>query len=526
MAGFLEVLLRGASLLLTATVTGGVAWLLVVLRVTPRVAPGAAPRASLRLVAGAAGLAALVQAALVAVAVADLQSRVGAVAPALLAEATFVRAAALRTALAAAVAALAWRLARGARSRVAWAALALLGPALPGSAPLLSHAVARLEARSWLVAVDGAHQLAVAVWVGSLVHLWGYGRRDPGPDPVAPRLVARRVSSLAAGAASVAVVTGLLLARAYVGGTATALGTGYGLMVLTKVGLLGIALVVAAMNRRLVWRRELPAGAPALMGLVEVELGVLLTVLLSAAALTSLPPAVDVPAGERASLGEVAARFRLGPPRLASPPVAELLQTAEPLMRSTGARTQVERAWSETNHHWAGLLVLVMGLLALAECAGIGPGRHWPLLCLVMAGFVAVRSDPRAWPLGEAGFWESLTLPDVLQHRLFVPLVVAFGVVEWAVRTGRLRHPGWHAVFPLLAAGGGGLLLTHSHAMVSLREEFLVEVTHTPVGILGVVTGWARWYEVRVPGGSRPAAWLWRACLVAVGGLLLTYREP
>jgi putative copper resistance protein D len=321
------------------------------------------------------------------------------------------------------------------------------------------------------------------------------------------------------------VVTGLLLARAYVGQPAVAVGTAYGLMVLTKVVLLLMALAVALLNFRLVRRRGTPVGTAGLMRLVEVELGLLLTVLLSAAALTSLPPGADVPAAERASAAEVAARFRLGPPRLASPPVDELLRTAEPLMRSTGVRTEVERAWSESNHHWAGLLVLLMGLLALAERAGIGPARHWPLLFLGMAGFLGVRSDPRAWPLGEAGFWESLSVPDVLQHRLFVLLVVAFGVWEWAGRTGRLQHPRWRAVFPVLAAVGGGLLLTHSHAMVGLKDEFLVEVTHTPLGILGVLAGWARWYEVRAAEGSVPASWLWRVCLVAVGALLLAYRE-
>lgn len=525
MAGFVDVLLRGSLQALTAAGAGGVAWLLLVLRVRPRAAPGRAARASLTLVAAAAALAALVQMAVAAVAIVDLRGRLGPVEIRLLAEAAFVRAAALRCTLAAALAALAWWLGRGARAPVGWAALALLGGALPFSAALLSHAAARLERRFWLVALDGIHQLAVAVWVGGLMHLWLYGHGGREADAAAGRLVARRASRLAAGAVGVVVVTGLVLGSTYVGPTSNVVGTAYGLMVLTKLVLLVLALGVALLNLRLVRCGRTPAGAPALRRLVEVELGIVLTVLLSAAALTSLPPAVDVPAAERARPDEVAARFRLATPRLASPPVEELLRTAEPLMRSTGARTPVERAWSESNHHWAGLLVLLMGVLALTERAGVAAARHWPLLFLGLAGFLAVRSDPRAWPLGEAGFWESLSLPDVLQHRLFMVLVVTFGAFEWAVRTGRLRGARWHAVFPLLAAAGGGLLLTHSHAMVSLKEEFLVEVTHTPLGVLSVLAGWARWYEVRGVGSSAPAAWLWRACLVAVGALLLTYRE-
>ena len=81
-----------------------------------------------------------------------------------------------------------------------------------------------------------------------------------------------------------------------------------------------------------------------------------------------------------------------------------------------------------------------MGLLARRSSASaLRAARHWPLVFLGLAAFLFVRNDPRAWPLGPAGFWESLTLPDVLQHRAFVVLVVAFGVFEWAVRTRRLR---------------------------------------------------------------------------------------
>jgi putative copper resistance protein D len=144
---------------------------------------------------------------------------------------------------------------------------------------------------------------------------------------------------------------------------------------------------------------------------------------------------------------------------------------------------------------------------------------------LGLAGFLFVRNDPRAWPLGPAGFWESFTLPDVLQHRAFVVLVVAFAVFEWMVRTGRLPARPWAYVFPLLCAVGGGLLLTHSHAMFNLKDEFLAEVTHAPLGILGAFAGWSRWLELRLPQAGPWPAWTWRLCFTAVGVLLLFYRE-
>src|SRR6267143_2031651 len=83
------------------------------------------------------------------------------------------------------------------------------------------------------------------------------------------------------------------------------------------------------------------------------------------------------------------------------------------------------------------------------------------------------------------GFWESMAEPTVLQHRVFVLLVVLFGLFEWTVRTRRLRSPRWALVFPLLCAVGGGLLLTHSHASLNLKSEFLLEVTHAPLGGIG-----------------------------------------
>jgi putative copper resistance protein D len=198
---------------------------------------------------------------------------------------------------------------------------------------------------------------------------------------------------------------------------------------------------------------------------------------------------------------------------------------AEPLLAPVTRREPVERAWSEYNHHWAGFFVLAMGLLAALERLGVRAARHWPLVFLGLAGFLFLRSDPRAWPLGPTGFWESLALPDVLQHRTFIMLIVVFAVFEWMVRSGRLPVRPWGYVFPLLCASGGGLLLTHSHDMFDVKEEFLAEVTHAPIGLLGACVGWGRWLELRMPGAGHAPGWFWTVCLIAVGLILIVYRE-
>jgi putative copper resistance protein D len=522
MAGFVDVLLRGFLLVLVSVAAGGVAWVRLVLRAPAHAKPDAATAAALRLAAVAALGAAAVQVAVMGVVAAEVGRGLEVPVLAAFLDTGFARVALLRAGLALALAGAAAHLARRPGGRALWATVTALAAALVASSALLSHAAARMEGRSILLALDAVHQGAVAVWVGGLAHLTWLAARgdDEGREPA----IARRFSTLALAAVLTLGLSGAGLAALYIGDAGALLGTGYGIMVLSKVALLAATVGVAAMSRRLVHRASAGPSHPRLTRLVEVELGLAVTVLFAAASLTSLPPAVDV-TGDRATLAEVAGRFRPGPPRLLSPPVAELLRTADPLMAPPDERKPVERAWSEYNHHWAGFFVLLMGLLAIAERAGLRAARHWPLVLLGLAAFLFVRNDPRAWPLGPAGFWESMWLPDVLQHRAFVLLVVGFGVFEWAVRTGRLGARPWSDVFPLLCAVGGGLLLTHSHAMIDLKDEFLTEVSHAPLGLLGAFAGWARWLEVRLPGVGAAPGWIWRGCVTAVGILLVLYRE-
>ena len=81
-------------------------------------------------------------------------------------------------------------------------------------------------------------------------------------------------------------------------------------------------------------------------------------------------------------------------------------------------------------------------------------------------------------------------------------------------------------MFPLLCAAGGILLLTHSHAIANIKDQLLIELTHTPLALAAVVAGWSRWLELRLdPPEARIAGWIWPACLIFVGLILLLYRE-
>ncbi|HET8577983.1 MAG TPA: CopD family protein [Methylomirabilota bacterium] len=537
LAGFLDVLLRGVGLAGLSAAVGGLAYAVLVLGAlgTPSPLGRAALGSALRLIALGAGVVAAAQAVLLFVihpwALVDanghwpvgefLNTEIG-------------RAGLLRVLLGGALGAAAIWLGRRPASRRRWAAAALLAALLMLNAAWLAHAVSRLHDRAPLMAVTVLHQLGAVIWVGGLIHLVGFAlvwRRarsagDPAAASLGPRILAR-FSAVAIAAMALVLVPGIYLTLAYIGSWGGLIGTGYGVMVLTKVALLLAALLLGGLNFLLLRRPESASGiAVRVPPFVEAEVGIGVTLLLAAASLTSLPPAADVVA-DRATPAEVAVRFVPKVPRLTSPAIGQLLAVAAPIDDTLATRQPEEYAWSEYNHHMAGLFVFLMGVLAVLERTGRARwARHWPLLFLGLAAFLFVRNDPRAWPLGPSGFWESMVLPDVLQHRMVVALIVGLALFEWLVRIGRLQRPGWRGVFPVLCAVGGAILLTHSHAMFSLKNEFLAEVSHAPMGILAVLMGWGRWLELRLPASDRRIpGWVSALAMLMIGLILLFYRE-
>ena len=60
---------------------------------------------------------------------------------------------------------------------------------------------------------------------------------------------------------------------------------------------------------------------------------------------------------------------------------------------------------SESNHHWMGLVVLAMGLLALLARTGKAPwAEYWPLLLIGIAIFIFLQADTECWPVGWKSF--------------------------------------------------------------------------------------------------------------------------
>lgn len=393
------------------------------------------------------------------------------------------------------------------------------------------------------MALTALHQGATAVWIGGLL-FWVLAIKSTVDLPLVQHL-GRRFSVSAQISVGVLLFAGSGLTFFYIHSPSAFFGTTYGVMVGAKVALFALALVLGRLNYLVVWRSNpgRVAMLERLRALGEAEIAIGFTVILTAASLTSQPPAVDL-VKDRVEVQTIVERISPRLPRMKTPPLSSLSpstrQKWEQQHREQASSqpyipgsepytppTEGDIAWSEYNHHWAGLVVLSAGVLAmLSRIHRARWARHWPLAFCGLALFLFVRADPENWPLGPNGFWESFTSADVLQHRLFVLLILAFAAFEWGIQTGRLRPKSAALVFPLVCGAGGALLMTHTHALANIREELLTEFSHVPLAILAVIAGWARWLELRLPPGDQTIpSRIWPISLALLGTVLLLYRE-
>jgi putative copper resistance protein D len=399
--------------------------------------------------------------------------------------------------------------------------LALLAVVVLGASVMSSHAFARVEEREYYILADALHQAGASLWIGGIPFmLLALSHVSASKDRL---LVGMRFSHLFTGAVGLLLVGAAMLAWGYISTPGALIGTAYGIMTGAKITLLAVLLFLAAMNRKSTRSEAADKGQFRLRRFAEVEIGIGITVLMIAASMASQPPAADQ-TQHQASIMEIVERMApTRAPRLVSPDSSTLTLVG---MEKSQATEIADRMWSEFNHNWAGIFVLAMGLGAVAHRMGVGPARHWPLLFLVIGVAIIIRSDPESWPIGPKGFFEALEDPEVFQHRVVGLLLFPFGLFEWGVRTGRLRSERAKLIFPILCAVGAGLLLVHNHTLTDVKERFLIEFSHIPMGLCGVMSGWLRWLEIRGDGRARRIAGaLWPLCFSMVGLLLIFYRE-
>jgi putative copper resistance protein D len=411
---------------------------------------------------------------------------------------------------------------------------------------ITSHATSRMENRALLASLTALHYLTTASWIGGLAYL--LLTMKCVPDGMVKMQIVRNFSRMALVSVALLFAAGLGMSWVYVGSWDALYGTGYGVMVTTKVILFGCLLLLGAGNFLIVRQRGSgkETGMASLSRFVEAEIGIGLSVILAAASLTSQPPAVDL-TQDRVSLPEIATRYAPRMPRLSSPNVKDLSESTMLMFKRAKAEGETlppafmpgqfaadttklaDMAWSEYNHNWAGLIVFFMGTLALlSRSRYFSWAKVWPLMFLGLAIFLFLRADPENWPLGPNGFWRSFSVPEVLQHRAVVLLITAFAIFTWGVETHRIKSMAAALVFPGVCILGGMVLLTHSHSLGNIKEELLVELSHTSLAILAIIAGWSRWLELRLPPGSKAPkylSWLWPVCFILVGLILMDYHE-
>jgi copper resistance protein D len=424
--------------------------------------------------------------------------------------------------------------ARGSQDTAKWA-LPVLALVILGASVMTNHAASRLEGRPLLITLSCIHELAVGFWIGGLPFLvLGLYRAK---DLTTQWYVTQRFSRMALVSVGALVISGTTMSVLYIGSWAAVLGTAYGVMVSAKVTMLGALLLLGGVNFLLIRNTSKEDVLPRLRRLIEAEVGIGITVILTAASLTSQPPAVDQ-LGETVTFKQIYQRFKPTVPRLRYAYVSEAANPTSDAVSSKVLSYNVDgiplsprlinyAIESESNHHWMGVVVLSMGLLALLARTGKARwAEYWPLLLIGIALFIFLQADSECWPVGWKGFWACWVDPESFQHRIAALLCVGFGVFELRVRKEKKENNPLALVFPLMGAAGGAVLLTHSHAITNVKESLLVELSHVPMGVLAVFAGWSRWLELRLPEKDRAIpSWVWPVCFVLIGAMLLNYRE-
>ena len=538
--GFLVVLLRAAIMCLQAVAVGGILFLLVVAHSQEQRSEGLL-RSAWRLIRWSALGLALAQ--LFFVITNSLVLTYSTAIPIRsVMNANFVWAGTL--AMAGGIALYAWP--PGLREHVGSLALVPAGMMMAGSV-MTSHSASRMEDRALLVTLTALHYLATASWIGGLPYLLLSGRRVE--DREARNESLARFSRLAQISVAALLLAGLGMSFVYVGSIRAMWGTAYGVMLGAKISLFIVLLLLGAANFYIVrgLKTDTGTGTASLLRFGEVEIGIGLSVILAAASMTSQPPSVDLTEG-RVSMHEIVERFAPRMPRFSSPDLKEISPSTEQMVKNAVAAgktvpaaflpgesmgvntsTPADIAWSEYNHNVAGLVVFLMGILALlSRSRYFSWAKIWPLTFLLLAVFLFFRADPENWPMGPNGFWESFAVTDVLQHRAAVVLIIIFAIFQYRVETKRVKSMAAALVFPAVCAIGGVVLLTHTHALSNVKEELLAELSHTPLAIFGIVAGWSRWLELRLPEESQARkylAWVWPVCFILVGMILMDYHE-
>jgi len=431
-------------------------------------------------------------------------------------------------------------------SKTHWTTAVVVALPMIISGAWLVHAAGRFENQFILMSLTVIHQLAAAAWIGGifqLVNLWLLRQSKQVTAELWPVML-RRFSKFGIASVAMILISGLPIALQYIDTWNGLVGTGYGNLLMVKITLLATALGFAWLNKSAVLEYGVSGSHYALNNRVpyyiEAETFVLITLLFTAASLASQPPAIDIPT-LTASWQEVLNTFNPQIPQTSSPSHTALIAGEAGRVAIIDQVPSIAATeWSNYNHNIAGIFLAVMSFIAMLSYIKHFPPslsvfdkyfpltRYWPLGFVGLGIFLFFRSDAETWPLGPIGFWEStFNNGEVLQHRIATLLVFVLGIIELSARMTKNPDSKLPFVFPLLAAFGGLMLLTHSHVGFQAKSAFLIQVGHTTMGIFSLILACGRWLELKLDRpGKDIAGFVSVAALFQIGIILMFYREP
>lgn len=551
LANFIDDFLGGLMLMSYALIVGGMLWCAMILRIWhashPPQGRQEATLLSIRLIRLGAWTLAAMQGTKILTKALLLTSALGELPFIAYASTVQFQAGVLRILLALALLPLTRRLLDNHQDWTAWKFAAALMVPMVVSGAWLVHAVGRFEDKLPLMLLTIIHQLGAAAWFGGVAQLLYLWMRNSSNSELASfwPVAIVRFGWVGVGAVAVLIMTGIPLSLAYIGSIDGLFGTGYGSLVVTKALLMLMALFLAWRNHKAgkEWQElgHSIALTKRIPFYIEAETFILVGILFVAATLSSQPPSVDI-TDTTATVREVAHMFSPNWPKITSP-------SHEQLMAGEAGRVAVVNKipslaatdWSDYNHNMSGLFLTSMSLVAmLSYFVKWRWTLYWPLGFIGLSLFLFFRSDGETWPLGPIGFWEStFGNGEVFQHRIATLLTFALGALELRART-RTSALNLRFMFPILSAFGGILLLTHAHAEFELKSEFLIQTTHTTMGLLAVIISAGRWLELRLATAEQHthhaqaesnhvgqiAGFISASAMLLIGLLLIFYREP
>jgi hypothetical protein len=214
------------------------------------------------------------------------------------------------------------------------------------------------------------------------------------------------------------------------------------------------------------------------------------------------------------------------------------VQEQQPHHHQNGTRTDWEGsasgiAYSEFNHHLAGVFILLIGLSEIRRALG-WPALVWTRFLLpgaftVGGVFLLIWSDHDSWPIGSLTFVQSFfgDDPEIIQHKTYGILACVVGTIEFLRRLGWFAHAGWTVPLPLFAIVGGLMLFSHSHG--EHPAAYKIALHHAIMGTMAITAGSSKllsgWRGRELM--SERSYWelMWASLVVLIGLQLLIYSE-